>query len=228
MTRAGAAALGYAAAYDAVVEGFAPFEALADRIATRLGAVLPPGAHILDVACGTGTLARRLAARGLRVTGIDAVAPLAAVATRRTPAATAGSLRFGAGDIAREAAEGAPFDALVSVHTLTWHPSRAAFLAGCRASVHPGAPAVFVAMTRPAAIVPTLRRLAAREGAASALGALRWLVPTAMFERVRNAELYYPSQDELVATLEAAGFDVLAYEPAFVADLSVFVWARRR
>jgi ubiquinone/menaquinone biosynthesis C-methylase UbiE len=227
MTRARAAAFGYAVAYDAVVEGFAPFEALAERIATRLAGALPSGAHVLDVACGTGTLARRLAARGLRVTGIDAVASLAAVAARRVPAATAAALQFDAADIARDPVPGAPFDALVGVHTLTWHPDRAAFLAGCHASLFPGAPAVFVAMTSPAAIAPTMRRLAAREGAASAMGALRWLVPTALFERMRNADLYYPSHDELVATLETAGFDVLACEPTFVADVSLFAWTRR-
>lgn len=58
--------------------------------------------------------------------------------------------------------------------------------------------------------------------------ALRWLVPTAVFERVRNAELYYPAEAELVERLEAAGFDVLECVPTFIADLSLRVWARRR
>jgi SAM-dependent methyltransferase len=38
---------------------------------TRWAAELPPGASVLDVACGSGRHARWLAMRGLRVTGID-------------------------------------------------------------------------------------------------------------------------------------------------------------
>lgn len=37
----------------------------------RWAAELPAGASVLDVACGSGRHARWLAARGLRVTGID-------------------------------------------------------------------------------------------------------------------------------------------------------------
>ncbi len=227
-TRARAAALGYAVAYDTVVDGCLPFESLADTIARSLTAALAPGARVLDVACGTGTLARRLAARGLRVHGIDAVAPLAAFAERRRPPATAVRLSFGMADIAREAIAGAPFDALVSLHTLTWHPDRPALLEGCRANLRPGAPAVFVAATRPASIVPTVRRLVALDGPAAAVRALRWLVPTALFERVRDADLYYPTAAALIAELEGAGFDVLECVPTFIADLSLRVWARRR
>ena len=227
-TRGRAAALGYAFAYDAIVKGYAPFEALVDVIGTRLGATLPPGGRVLDVACGTGTLARRLATYGLNVTGIDPVPELAAVARRRTPPSLAARLSFSAADIAREPIPGALFDALVSLHTMAWHPDRRALLAGCRASLRPGAPAIFVAATRPPAILPTLRRVAAREGIVAAVRALRWLLPTALFERVRNVDLYYPSQAQLTNALDAAGFDVLESVPTFVADLSVLVWARRR
>jgi SAM-dependent methyltransferase len=222
------AAAGYVAAYDAVVDGFPPFEALAQGIGDRLLRALPQGARVLDVACGTGTLARRLAARGLRLTGVDAVASLADAATRRTPPSLAARLTFAAADIARAPAPGAAFDALVSVHTLTWHPDRRALLAGCRASLRPGAPAVFVASTRPAAIVPTVRRLAAREGLGAAVRALRWLLPTAAFEAFRRAELSHASPAEITRALDAAGFDVLECVPAFIADMSLLVWARCR
>jgi 2-polyprenyl-3-methyl-5-hydroxy-6-metoxy-1,4-benzoquinol methylase len=227
-TRSRAAALGYAVAYDTVVEGCAPFERLADTIATHLATSLAPGARVLDVSCGTGTLARRLAARGLRVHGVDAVPPLAAFAQRRRPRATTARLSYGMADIAREPIAGAPFDALVSLHTLTWHPDRRALLDGCRASLRPGAAAVFVAATRPASVVPTVRRLAAHDGAVAAARALRWLLPTALFERVRDADLYYPTAAELCADLEGAGFDVQECVPTFIADLSLRVWARRR
>jgi SAM-dependent methyltransferase len=49
----------------------------------RWATLLPPGAHVLDVACGSGRHVRWLAARGVAVTGIDrdaqALAPLHAL-----------------------------------------------------------------------------------------------------------------------------------------------------
>jgi SAM-dependent methyltransferase len=46
---------------------------------------LPAGARILDVCCGTGYLAGLLIARGFRVSGIDASAPMIAHARRNAP-----------------------------------------------------------------------------------------------------------------------------------------------
>lgn len=50
----------------------------------RWAALLPPQAQVLDLACGSGRHLRWLAARGLRVTGVDrddaAVAPLRGIA----------------------------------------------------------------------------------------------------------------------------------------------------
>ena len=48
---------------------------------------LPPGAHILDVGCGTGHLAALLATRGFRVTGIDVSREMLAYARANAPAA---------------------------------------------------------------------------------------------------------------------------------------------
>ncbi len=54
---------------------------------TRWAHLFPPGATVLDVACGSGRHVRWLAARGLRVTGVDrdaaAIAALAAIAEVR-------------------------------------------------------------------------------------------------------------------------------------------------
>jgi SAM-dependent methyltransferase len=48
---------------------------------------MPKGARILDVCCGTGYLAGLLAARGFRVTGVDASAEMIALARENVPAA---------------------------------------------------------------------------------------------------------------------------------------------
>ncbi|MFY9728620.1 MAG: class I SAM-dependent methyltransferase [Bryobacteraceae bacterium] len=48
---------------------------------------LPPSAHILDVCCGTGSLAALLGARGHRVTGFDISREMLAYARANAPAA---------------------------------------------------------------------------------------------------------------------------------------------
>ncbi len=48
---------------------------------------LPPGAHILDVCCGTGSLAALLGARGFRVTGLDISREMLVYARANAPAA---------------------------------------------------------------------------------------------------------------------------------------------
>jgi SAM-dependent methyltransferase len=48
---------------------------------------LPPAAHVLDVCCGSGHLAARLAARGCRVTGLDVSSEMIACARLNAPTA---------------------------------------------------------------------------------------------------------------------------------------------
>jgi SAM-dependent methyltransferase len=62
-----------------------------DRLIARLQPAA--GADVLDLGCGSGRHARRLAAHGLRVTGLDLSAESLALARARA-AADAGSLRF--------------------------------------------------------------------------------------------------------------------------------------
>jgi hypothetical protein len=60
------------------------------------------------------------------------------------------------------------------------------------------------------------------------LAALRWLVPTAAFELLRDFEPRYPGQPALRAMIEAAGFEVLEERDAFLAGLCRLVWARAK
>jgi SAM-dependent methyltransferase len=98
--------------------GSAPFERIAEEIAdihdALVDAVDPqPGEAVLDVACGTGGVAERVARREARVTGIDFAPPL--VATARSRARDAGlDIRYDVGDAEALPYEEASFDVVVS------------------------------------------------------------------------------------------------------------------
>lgn len=82
---------------------------------TRWSALLPPGARVLDLACGSGRHLRWLAAQGFQVTGIDRdTAALADLADRAE--ILQGDLESGLWPLA-----GRQFDAVVVTHYL-WRP----------------------------------------------------------------------------------------------------------
>ena len=60
-------AVGYGFTYDAIVRGFAPYEALVDEVLTLVARGAQPGApaatRVLDVSCGIGTVEKVLADR---------------------------------------------------------------------------------------------------------------------------------------------------------------------
>src|ERR1700728_3367095 len=72
---------------------------------------LPPGARILDAPCGHGRIARRLAAAGMEVTGVDLSEAFIALA-QRDPVGPPGSTVFEVGDL-RALPTSGPFDAAV-------------------------------------------------------------------------------------------------------------------
>ncbi len=49
---------------------------------------LPPGAHVLDLCCGTGQLAVALTARGLKIHGVDGSPEMIAIAKKNAPEAS--------------------------------------------------------------------------------------------------------------------------------------------
>jgi SAM-dependent methyltransferase len=220
-------AAGYGLAYDAVVTGFPPYESLLDQIADRVGRSVPAGVdrrtiRVLDVACGTGTLARRLARDGYTVVGLDPVAHLVEVARRYSPGIT-----FHHRDIARDSVpDGGCYDVLVSLHTLYWHPEPGGLLAGCRRALTRGGHGVFLTYTRPPRVARTFRDVAHDTGLGDGLSALRWLVPTAAFEMLRSCERRYLSVVEFHARLAQGGFELLSSAPAFLGGVSQMAWVR--
>jgi SAM-dependent methyltransferase len=219
-----AIAVAYGATYDAVVRGFAPYQALLDDIVDLLGrAGHGETLRILDVACGTGTVARRLARAGHMVTGLDLVAPLVDRARRGEGA----GVTFAHADLAAGTSfPDASFDACVSLHTLNWHPRPLALLAECRRLLRPGGHAIILSYTRPAALRATFAAMRADHGLGAAAAALRWLVPTAVFEACRHYDARYPGVDALHQELVRAGFAIVESQPVFLAGISRLVWAR--
>jgi 2-polyprenyl-3-methyl-5-hydroxy-6-metoxy-1,4-benzoquinol methylase len=225
-------AVGYGLTYDAIVRGFAPYEALLDEIVALVSRGATPGpasgTRVLDVSCGIGTVAERLARRGWSVVAIDPIEHLVGVA-RRNHRDSGLSLSFHHADAARDAVPGAgTFDVLVSMHTLYWHPDPAALLAACRRALRPGGHAVFLTYERPAHVRRTFADVRARCGWFEAVRALRWLLPTALFELFRNVQPRYLSREQFIAELRTAGFEVLETRETFLAGISLLAWARVR
>jgi 2-polyprenyl-3-methyl-5-hydroxy-6-metoxy-1,4-benzoquinol methylase len=225
-----AIAVGYGLTYDAIVRGFAPYQAMLDEVVALVARGAQPGpaatTRVLDVSCGIGTVAARLARRGWTVVAVDAVAHLVAVA-RRHHGDSGLSLSFHHADLARDPSPAAgPFDVLVSMHTLYWHPDPAALLAACRRALKPGGHAVFLTYERPARVLRTFADVRRLRGWWEALHALRWLVPTALFDTFRGVHPRYLTREEFDRALRDAGFEVLERRDTFLAGISLVAWAR--
>ena len=223
-------AAAYGGSYDAIVRSFEPYQALLREVAgflERVHAGRDPGSvKVLDVACGTGTVALELSRRGYSVMGLDMVEPLVGIARERSRLVE-GQVRFEHLDVARDPVPAAGgYDVVVSMHTLYWHPDPAALLAGCRRALKPGGHALFLTYSRPARIARTFGEVRRGQGMAAAVRALRWLVPTAFFESFRDYEPHYMGQRELHEALGGAGFQVLEARRTFLAEISLLAWAR--
>lgn len=221
----------YGLMYDAIVSGFPPYERLLDEVFAYLERSAPvragaPPAAVLDISCGVGTVAARLAARGYAVTGIDAVGHLVDVARRRH-GRRPGALRFENVDVAAGPVPGAgTFDVVLSMHTLYWHPRPDAVLSACRRMLKPGGHAVFLTYARPARVLRTFAGVRAASGLGQAVRSLRWLIPTAVFELIRHVDRRYLTEADFHGGLRSAGFDILDSRETFLAGISRLAWVR--
>ncbi|HYL39916.1 MAG TPA: class I SAM-dependent methyltransferase [Candidatus Binatus sp.] len=125
MQAPGGVLIGDVHAYD-VLMGLA-FGGFYDGVAADVAASLSPGASVLEVGCGPGHLAQRLAERGFEVTGLD-LDPAMVERARRAAAAlglqgagvdAAPVPAFVVGDVASLPFDDGSFDAVVS--TLSMH-----------------------------------------------------------------------------------------------------------
>ncbi len=115
----------------------APF---ADAVLQAAG--IAPGARVLDVGCGSGTLLQRSMALGAKPFGVDISAPMVQAANRRVPGATV--LLGDAQTADLRAAAGAPFDRVVSRFGVMFFDDPVAAFANIRRAAAPAARLAFV------------------------------------------------------------------------------------
>jgi SAM-dependent methyltransferase len=221
----------YGLTYDFVVRSFEPYQALLQEVATFVERSRDSGdraaVKVLDVACGTGTVALELARLGYSVVGLDVVGSLVGIARDRGAGTRAEKVEFHQLDVASDPIPGAgAYDVLVSMHTLYWHPDPHGLLEGCRRALKPGGHAVFLTYSRPARVRRTFREIRAVRGWGTAVRSLRWLLPTALFERFRDYQPHYMGAEEFHEALRSAGFTLLEARTTFLADISLLAWVR--
>jgi ubiquinone/menaquinone biosynthesis C-methylase UbiE len=122
------------------------FEPLAERVVTLVDA--SEGMDGLDVACGTGVVARRLAAAGVRVTGVDLNADMLALARSLAP-----DLTWVEGDAQALPLPPASFDLATCQQGLQFMPDPGAAVRAIHTVLRPGG-RVAVAVWRPLRTVP--------------------------------------------------------------------------
>jgi len=158
---------------------------------------LPPGAHVLDVACGTGDLCDDLAAARYRATGIDFSAGMLTAARTDAPLVRgdAAALPFRVGG----------FDGVVSGFALRNFVDLAGVLGACARAVRAGGR--FVALDAAVPSNPVMRAGNALwfRGAVPLLGRVLSRDAEA-YRYLPKSTAYLPPPAELVSLLRDAGF----------------------
>ena len=177
--------------------------------AAMVAAVRPqPGMRILDVATGTGMVARALAARGADVTALDQSEAMLAVARSRHADPAGGHITFVTGEAEHLPFEDASFDALTFTYLLRYVDDPAATLMELARVVKPGGRIGMVEFGVPDN--PALRQLW-RAHTRVGLPVMGRAVSTAWYEVGRflgpNIEQFHAAYPDLGALWERAGID---------------------
>jgi daunosaminyl-N,N-dimethyltransferase/N-dimethyltransferase len=205
---------------------------------------VPDGSRLVEAACGTGAYLVHLA-KWYDVEGFDLNAEMAAIASRKVPAA-----RVGVRDMTDFALD-RPADALVclfSSHGYV-HPERRPAAAACFfRALRPGGVAIVEPWLTPAEYVaghvgvtewdgekqsPAVKKRVIRagphlvEGRRSVLD-FHWLVvtPDSIEHFTDRHELWMETEEELTATFRGAGFDVTWLQPGPLTGRAVLVLRR--
>ncbi len=113
--------------------GFPP--GIGEQVAEAALEFIPPGARALEIGVGTGRIARPLAARGVRLVGVDLSRKMLAELRRRV---TESAPELVEADATRLPLASASFDAALSVHVFHLIPDWQAALAELRRVLKPG------------------------------------------------------------------------------------------
>jgi ubiquinone/menaquinone biosynthesis C-methylase UbiE len=174
------------------------FEPWAALLLDRLG--VAPGDHVLDVACGPGTVARIAARRvgpGGRVTGCDLSAAMLDVARAKPPVADGCQITYVEGPADRLAVEDSGFDVVTCQQGLQFFGDRPAGVAEMRRVLKPGGRlgiAVWAEVDRSRAFSALADAIEAAAGAELAA-------------RYRGGPFGFPDPAPLQALLVDAGFE---------------------
>jgi ubiquinone/menaquinone biosynthesis C-methylase UbiE len=228
-------AVGYGVLYDYIFEKFPPYRQLTSEILALLESTVAPGVqrrdlHVLDVACGPGSMTVTLAEAGFSVTGVESYAPLVDLAREKRRAQRLTHVAFRHGDLASgSTVKPSSFDRLVNVHSLYVHPRPDAVLREACRALKPDGYAVFVNRTRQVNDWRTIRETNAREGTGAALRSLLWVVPNAIFEaaRKRSGGPHYWDEETFRTELRSAGFTVLTLRRTFLHESSLLAFVRK-
>jgi len=108
-----------------------------DATLDRVRAHLEPGWRVLELGCGTGTTAIRLADAVAAITATDLADNMLKIARGRAAEAGVANVTFAHADAA-EVAAGTPYDAVMAFNLLHLMPDRAATLAAIARDLRPG------------------------------------------------------------------------------------------
>lgn len=181
------------------------WETTLERTATHL----PPNGHVLELGCGTGSTALRLAGHVGTYVATDDASEMIAVARERLAETTVAGLSFQAGRAGDGSLPDGPFDAVLAFNLLHLLPDMPAALGEIRALLKPGG--LLVSKT------PCL------SGRYRAL----WPVVAGLRLLGKAPPVRFMSPAHLEAGIEAAGFEIVERGDYPSSPPSRFVVARR-
>ena len=170
-------------------------EAGYERSIARCRALLGAEARVLELGCGTGSTALKLAPHVAHLTGTDLSAEMVAIAEEKRAAAGLTNLRFVAAEAADPSLPAGSFDAVLAMNLLHLVPDMAATLAVAHGLLRPGG--LLITKTPCLSDMNPLIRLV--------LPLMRWVGKA-------PASVRCFTDQELLAALQAAGFTLVAVE----------------
>ena len=162
-----------------------------------------PGVRALDLACGTGDIARALAARGARVAGLDITLRMLELA-RAKPDASA--VAYLAGDMMALPFAGASFDLVTTGYGIRNVPRIEPAIAEIRRVLRPGGRVLSLDFNRPSNPLVRAVYLAYLTIAGSALGWVLHRDPDT-YRYIPESIKRYPGATAVAGMFERAGFE---------------------